>query len=681
MLVALLGAGVIAAFTVRSLTGGFDQATTQNRREITPLFRVRTEISAATGVSVILGEPGANDRFIQHQKLVTRRFGEVAPFVTPSEAVAFDTGRASWEVAGTYIANWSQLAPIQRVAPAAARVKYVELVVATRTPLDAAIAVAQQRGGQRLADAHNLERRAGWLLGGAALLGLLGALSVAVRLHRSVLRPLADLQVGMRALGEGNLDYRFPTQPNAELQAVAVALDAMADRIGDHRDELSHLARHDPLTGLPNRLHLYEFLDGIMNHADRPPVGVLLLDLDGFKEVNDTLGHHHGDELLRLVGPRIAAAIRTEDFVARAGGDEFTVVMTSSTGARAPSSFEEISHRVIDAFSAPFVVGNLSLVIGVSGGLAVFPDHGHDVAGIMRRADMAMYAAKRGRIGLVTYDPAYDHNTPAKLTLISELSTALEKSELVLHYQPIIDLASDLPCGVEALVRWNHPVRGLIMPDEFIPFAETSGLIHQLTRLVLSEALAQQQRWAAAGRQLPVSVNLSALSLLDRGLPEMVAGALHHARVAASLLTLEITETALIGDQVRASELLNELAKLGVHVSIDDFGTGYTSMANLRDMPVHELKIDKRFTRHVITSSQDRAIVQTVLDLARRLTMSAVAEGVEDQATADELRSMGCPSAQGYFFSRPIPAEAFLRWLQQGQSGSRATPPLLRRVL
>ncbi|GAC1603396.1 MAG: hypothetical protein NVS3B21_31970 [Acidimicrobiales bacterium] len=410
MVAALLAAGFISVIAVGSLTGEFDVASTQSRREITPLFEVRSEVSAAVGVSVLLGEPGATDRYEKHEALVARLFDKVNPFVDQQERATFEAGKSSWASAGQYIKDWNATPATQRKVPAAARVDYVKLVVATRGPLDTAIGIAQQRGARNMANARRIERRSVWYLGGAALLGLIGALSVPFRLRRSVLGPLAALRAGMDILGGGNLDFRFPPQPNADMQAVTDAVDDMAKRLGDSRDELSRLAHTDALTGLPNRLHLYEFLESRMSDPEAVAVGVLVLDLDRFKEVNDTFGHHYGDELLQLVGPRLTAALRPGDFVARAGGDEFTVVMTAPPSTPS-STFVDVAERVIDAFIAPFFIDDVPLDIGVSGGLAIFPEHGRDASRVMQRADKAMYAAKRTRTALIVYDDESDNET------------------------------------------------------------------------------------------------------------------------------------------------------------------------------------------------------------------------------------------------------------------------------
>ncbi|GAC1598913.1 MAG: hypothetical protein NVS3B21_24890 [Acidimicrobiales bacterium] len=663
MTLALLAAGGVARLALRSLTVEFSDSTTQTHREIIPLSGLDSELRAVSGVNLLLGAPKANEAYGAFQALVERRFAELEPFVSPAERVPFDHAHAQWAEAGAIISRWLDLPSDQRQASALrVRGEYVQAVVASRSSLESALAIAQRRNGLELREARDVERRAGWLLSLAAVIGLIGAVVVALRLHRSVLRPLRSLQENIDALGTGDLRHRFPAQASLELQAVADAVNTMAQRIETHEGELSRLAHYDPLTGLPNRVLLYESINSAIGRGG--VVGVFVLDLDRFKEINDTLGHHLGDELLRLVGARLGQVLRPAEILARTGGDEFAIVMTDlSSDPADANSVQNIVGRTLESLSAPFVIGDLPLVVEASGGLAVYPDHGQDASDLMQHADIALYVAKRRRGGFATYEPSLDDHTPRKLALLGHLSQAIDDAELVVHYQPILDLSSCRTIGAEALVRWQHPVEGLIPPDEFIPLAETTGLIYPLTEFVLARALAQCREWLDAGHRLPVSVNISAHNLLYAGLPQMIATALSTAGVPASLLTLEVTETAVIGDPIRALRLLRELAGMGIHLSIDDFGTGYTSMAYLRDMTVHELKIDQSFIRDMVGRDCNRSIVQTILDLAGRLGLSAVAEGVEDTATRDALITMGCARAQGYLFSRPLPEQQFRDWL------------------
>jgi diguanylate cyclase (GGDEF)-like protein len=420
-------------------------------------------------------------------------------------------------------------------------------------------------------------------------------------------------------------------------------------------------ATHDPLTGLGNRSMLNDRLRAAIGaaRARAAPFSLLLIDLDRFKEVNDTLGHHCGDELLREIGGRLTAVVRARDVVIRLGGDEFALLLPDSERAAAM----EVARRVLAAIREPMQLSGLSVEVDGSVGVATYPADGDTESGLLQHADVAMYAAKRGRHGVVGYDPGQDGHTPSKLSLQSELRRGIQQGELVLHYQPKIDLASGRPSGAEALVRWQHPTRGLLGPSEFVPAAEESGLIDALTVQVLDLALGQVRAWCDAGHHLPVSVNVPARSLADAEFPGTVDAALRRHDVPPEMLVLEITETALIVDPHRANETLTELRARGVHISIDDFGTGYSSISHLRDMPPHELKIDRSLVATMCADPRDGQIVRAVVDLAKNLQLRVVAEGVEDESAMRALSALGCDEAQGYHISRPLPAHEFTQWL------------------
>jgi diguanylate cyclase (GGDEF)-like protein len=431
-----------------------------------------------------------------------------------------------------------------------------------------------------------------------------------------------------------------------------------------------HQALHDGLTGLPNRTLLRDRFGQAIRAADRElvPAALLLLDLDRFKEVNDTLGHHHGDQLLVQVGQRLQAALRQVDTVARLGGDEFAVLLpriASGEGALA------VARKLQAALEAPFVLEGLMLEVEASIGLALYPDHGSDPDELLQHADIAMYAAKEGHAGFVLFDPALDQHSPRKLALLGELRRAIDTGQLLLHYQPKVDAHTGKVLGVEALVRWQHPAHGLIQPGEFIPLAERTGLIGALTHYVLDEALRQCHAWQQAGHQLAVAVNVSARRLLDLAFPDEVAATLATWEVPAELLIVEITESAIMADPTHALQVLGRLNQLGVQVAIDDFGTGYSSMAYLKTLPVQELKVDRSFVGQMTSSSRDQVIVRSTVDLGRNLGLRVVAEGVEDPATWQELDALGCDAIQGYYVSSPVPPDDLINWLQQHQA---ATP-------
>jgi diguanylate cyclase len=429
-------------------------------------------------------------------------------------------------------------------------------------------------------------------------------------------------------------------------------------------DQALHDSLHDALTGLPNRVLLADrFAQALRaGRRDSTTTGLLLIDLDRFKEVNDTLGHHHGDLLLTLIGPRLAGALREVDTIARLGGDEFAVLLPGVDGVEAAML---VAERLWAALTGSFTVDGIDLDIEASIGLVVSGQHGDDVATLLQRADVAMYVAKEQGLGVFVYDEDTDGHSPERLALLGDLRRGLDRGELLLHYQPKISLSSGQVCGVEALLRWLHPDRGLVPPDAFIPLAEHTGLIGPLTAYVLDAALAQARCWADLGHQIPVAVNLSARNLLDEHLPDTIGALLDQHQVPAHLLELEVTESAIMIEPERARRLLTRLHELGIRLSIDDFGAGYTSLAQLKTLPVTELKVDRSFVLTMDTDPANAVIVRSVVDLGHNLGLSAVAEGVETQQALDTLTGYGCDTAQGYHLSRPLPPEAFLAWYTQ----------------
>ncbi len=419
-----------------------------------------------------------------------------------------------------------------------------------------------------------------------------------------------------------------------------------------------HLARHDSLTELPNRRWFLEAVGQALNNPALSAGGLLLVDLNGFKEVNDTLGHHHGDLVLREVGPRLRAAFRSEDLVARLGGDEFAVFMPRADPEIATAAVQ----RLQDALHRPVDVDEISIELDASIGLAWYPDHGDDVDTLLQRADVAMYRAKEGHHSLVTYRSEDDYHSPERLMLATDLRRALGDDQLVLHYQPQVELASGRPVGAEGLVRWQHPLRGLLSPREFIAVAERSGLIKDLTSCVLDLGLRDLRRWSEEGRRLSLSLNVSVRSLLDRRFPEEVETLLARHGVDGKALTLELTESSLMVDPELAKNTMRHLAELGVSVAIDDFGTGYSSLAYLTDLPIGELKIDKTFVRAMGSDTRNAIVVRSTIELAHNLGLRTVAEGIEDAFTFERLRALGCERAQGFHMSEPLPAAGFVSW-------------------
>jgi diguanylate cyclase (GGDEF)-like protein len=438
-----------------------------------------------------------------------------------------------------------------------------------------------------------------------------------------------------------------------------------------------HQSLHDALTGLPNRVLFRDRIQQALRAAERRHggLGVMIMDLDHFKEVNDTLGHHHGDVLLQEVAERLKTTLRSADTVARLGGDEFGVLLPEVMGAEDAAAVAEVLQS---ALREPFVVDGLTLEMAGSIGIACYPDHGDHVEVLIQRADIAMYSAKEGGRGFSLYEPQQDHYSPRRLSLAGELRSALESGELELHYQPKADVISGRIIGVEALVRWNHPRHGLLGPEEFVPIAEQTGLIVPLTRWVLAAAMRQCRAWQEQGYELSVAVNLSARSFLDTALavdiPQLLA--LHN--IAPTLLELEVTESTIMLDPARATATLERLSEIGLTLSIDDFGTGYSSLANLKRLPVDMIKIDKSFVLEMATEHSDAAIVRSTIELAHNLGLQVIAEGVEDRQIWEELARLGCDFAQGYYLSRPLPADKLAPKLGMAPAheGHAERPPL-----
>ncbi len=423
-----------------------------------------------------------------------------------------------------------------------------------------------------------------------------------------------------------------------------------------------HDSLHDALTGLPNRTLLADRFGRVLEDGARAgsATGLLLIDLDQFKDINDTFGHHYGDQLLAQIGPRLRAHVRDGDMIARLGGDEFAVLLPDVGDL---DTAIVVADSLQHALEAPFQVDGVDLDIEASIGVVISGDHGDDAATLLRHVDIAMYVAKSQNQGIFAYDSGSDRHSPGRLALLGELRRAIENDELLLHFQPKVRISTGEVIGVEALVRWQHPTKGIVYPDDFVPIAERTGLIRPLTGFVLNAALTQVKAWSDAGRPLPVAVNLSARNLLDEHLPCQVADALAAHEVPASLLKLEVTESAIMSDPVSAARVLRELAALGLEISIDDFGAGYTSLGQLKSLPITEFKIDKSFVMNMNHDASDALIVHSVVDLGHNLGLTIVAEGVENPGALAQLSAYGCDAAQGYHLCRPIPAAAFDDWL------------------
>jgi diguanylate cyclase (GGDEF)-like protein len=446
------------------------------------------------------------------------------------------------------------------------------------------------------------------------------------------------------------------------LTGIGIAI--FVSRWANHKtQELAHQAHFDSLTGLANRSLLLSRLEQSITRAQtsRQPFAVALMDLDRFKEVNDTLGHEIGDELLREVGLRLHEAVRFDDTVARLGGDEFVVLFQNLEN----DEVSLVADKLLASLDRPFVWDGQSIDLAASMGISIFPTHGDTSSTLLRHADIAMYAAKRTGRHHVLYAPEQERISRCDLSLNSELREAILSDQLMLHYQPKIDHQARCVVGLEALVRWSHPTRGFLPPDQFVGLAEETGLIGLLTEWVLRTALKDLAVLHARGYALTVSVNLSARSMHDAGLPASILALLEESGVAARYLTLELTESAIMTNPDEALTILTELDRMGIALSIDDFGTGYSSLAYLKQLPVDEIKIDKSFVMDMEENESDAIIVHSIIDLAHNLGLVVTAEGVETLPAWDTLTRWGCDLSQGYLMSRPLPAEQLADWLRQ----------------
>jgi diguanylate cyclase (GGDEF)-like protein len=450
--------------------------------------------------------------------------------------------------------------------------------------------------------------------------------------------------------------------------------------------ESRHQALTDELTGLANRRALMRALDA----ADtRDSAGLLLVDLDRFKEINDSLGHHVGDELLVQVARRLRAAVRSNDLVARLGGDEFAVLLStddvrsgtpvpkSEIGAAALASSRLAAARIVAEMSAPFALDDVTLHVRGSVGIGVLPEHTRNPRLLLQRADVAMYSAKSAATRIGVYQAEEDPHSRERLELLEELRGSLRDGGIVCHYQPKIDITTGAVAGVEALARWRHPTRGLLLPDQFLSLAEHAGLMRELTSVVLGGALGQSCRWRELGAPLPIAVNLSPTNLLDVDLPEQIRHVLLAHDLPPDYLELEITETVMMTNPARCQDVVTRLHRYGIRTAIDDYGTGYSSLAYLQDLPVDVLKLDRMFVSRMTTDHRAEAIIRSTVDLAHSLGMTVVAEGVEDAETLDALRGYGCDLAQGYLHTPPLPAGELDSWMATadpvtGRSGTAA---------
>jgi diguanylate cyclase (GGDEF)-like protein len=518
-------------------------------------------------------------------------------------------------------------------------------------------------------------RRLQWLLLAITLVGVAVFAVGSVFTARHVTTPLRSLVQASVRLGRGDYEQPLLDSNRAdEIGELAKAFDHMRVNIASHAAEVRRLAYWDRLTGLPNRA---QFRDAVQRAIETQRLqggrlAVVMLDLDRFKHVNDVLGFAFGDLLLKAVAERVSGqCVREGDLVARLSGDEFALLLPGADAARALS----VAERIADVFELPLVLEDQTVDISAGFGIACWPDHAEDADALLMRAEVAMYGAKRKTASALVYDPSIDAGSTLTLSLLSELRRALELGELRLFLQPKIALANGALVGAEALVRWQHPTRGMVPPMQFIPFAEQTGFVRQLTLWIFDATVREWPKLAALGLQR-VSVNLSTRDLMDQELPNRLDAILARHGVDARALCLEITESAIMDEPQRAEATLNALSAAGFKLSIDDFGTGYSSLAYLKRLPVDELKIDKSFVMAMEGDADDAKIVRSTIDLAHNLGLSVVAEGVENAAVLQQLRALDCDEAQGYHMSKPMPAAEFAafaaRWQARHDSTSSA---------
>lgn len=517
-------------------------------------------------------------------------------------------------------------------------------------------------------------------------------------------RGLDTLKNASKRVAEGQLGYQIAVHGTDELAQTAGAFNDMSSKLAaldqEHRraeneikllnaeleervalrtaqlaslnKKLEHQSLHDALTQLPNRTLYHDRLDQAILIARRTKqcFALMALDLDHFKEINDSLGHHAGDLVLQETAERLKTALRQSDTVARMGGDEFALLLPTA------SSVEEatiVAKKILLLFKEPLAIDGRLIDIGTSIGIALFPQHGEDAPTLVRHSDSAMYVAKRKQLGSVLYDASLDAEDAERLTLHIDLRHAIGNHELVLHYQPKIDFSTRQVSGVEALVRWQHPRLGLIFPDAFIPIAESTGLMKPFTLAVIELALAQSAQWTQAGLHLTIAINISAINLQDPQFPDDMATMLNSHHVLPASIELEVTETAIMSEPLKAIENIKKLSEMGLQIAIDDFGTGYSSMAYLRKLLVAKIKIDKSFVMDMHNNNNDEVIVRSTVDLGHNLGLTVVAEGVETQGAWDKLKELGCDSAQGYFMGRPVAAAELQNWIKQSPWGLAKT--------
>ncbi|NYE60274.1 diguanylate cyclase (GGDEF)-like protein [Duganella sp. 1224] len=513
------------------------------------------------------------------------------------------------------------------------------------------------------AEYRRLER---WLIG-LTLAGIVVSMLAIIFTAKRITQPIGQLVTTAKRLEEGDYKVSIDSTREDEIGQLAHAFDAMREGIAKREQEIRRLAYWDTLTNLPNRAQFVLLLNDALLEARRREecLFVLMMDLDRFKHVNDVMGHSFGDALLRQVAGRLQLLLanrrQSSAQVARLGGDEFAVLLPAANTDAA----QMMAAEILQALETPLSLEDQMVDIGAGLGIAAYPEHADDGETLLSMAEVAMYTAKQRNDGAVLYDAAMDKSSAKSLSLLTELRNAVERNEFRLHVQPKISLESGKVVGMEALVRWVHPERGNVFPDEFIPFAEQTGFIRVLTRWVMERSAELCRELSLKGHHLKVSVNLSTRDLLDQDLPAKFADLLARHKLTPGSFCLEITESAIMDDPVRAQNTLERLSAMGLDLSIDDFGTGYSSLAYLKRLPVNELKIDKSFVLNMEKDEGDTKIVRSTIDLGHNMGLRVVAEGIESEAVWRLLAALGCDQGQGYFMSRPIPGDQMIAWLEK----------------
>ncbi|MCW8827256.1 MAG: bifunctional diguanylate cyclase/phosphodiesterase [Gammaproteobacteria bacterium] len=516
---------------------------------------------------------------------------------------------------------------------------------------------------QQIADSHKrIKATQNLLLGILIIIIAFYIIAMLISLDRMVFRPISAVAHALKAEAFGESRENLIQTRTRETQDLIDAFHEMNLQVRNRQMALEYQAMHDALTGLPNRTMLLERIKYqlMVSKREEKPLSLFILDLNRFKEVNDTLGHHIGDQLLVNAGSRFKACLREIDTIARLGGDEFAILLPNTDSEHS----ETVAQKLVKAIKEPFTVEDNVLYIGVSIGIASFPEDGEDSNTLLQHADVAMYNAKLNHLGYALYNVDEDEHSIGRLSLVQDLRNAIRQDQLELYFQPKVDMFENSPVGAEALLRWKHPELGFIPPDQVVDIAEGVGLIDELTSWVMDRALQRCAQLHSDGYQLSMSINLSVKNLVNSGLSNEIKGLLEKHQISSRFIIFEITESSMMANPENAIQVLNELNGIGVNISVDDFGTGFSSLAYLKQLPVNELKIDKSFVMEMARNDSDAVIVHSTIELGHNLGLYVIAEGVENQQTCDTLKHYGCDIAQGYFISHPLPFDEFVSWLK-----------------